>query len=82
LVSVLLMREVLNPEIFEAAGGLAITCGQAGRARRADAMRGRETALPESLRELWAKWINAGRIAVLRVDHTTDFSVAARPSTG
>jgi hypothetical protein len=45
-------------------------------------MRGREMALPESLRELWAKWINAGRIAVLRVDHTTDFSVAARTSTG
>ena len=45
-------------------------------------MRGREMALPESLRELWAKWINAGRIAVLRVGHTTDLSVTARTSTG
>ena len=31
-------------------------------------MRGREMALPESLRELRGKWINAGRIAVPRVD--------------
>jgi hypothetical protein len=45
-------------------------------------MRGREVALPESLRELWAKWINAGGIAVLRVDHTTDLSFTARTSTG
>jgi hypothetical protein len=45
-------------------------------------MRGREMALPESLRELWAKWINAGRIAVLRVGHSTDLSVTARTSTG
>jgi hypothetical protein len=38
-------------------------------------MRGREVALPESLRELWAKWISAGRIAVTRVDqrHSAHF---------
>ena len=31
-------------------------------------MRGREMALPESLRELRGKWINAGGIAVPRMD--------------